>query len=99
MDFASFPHRTQPALTGMRGSRFDLDGRAAPAVFLHPKHPLAGHLVGILSGAHRDLVLDDSLTLQFLSAITDQQKQISHKLQMSLLSFSMLPVSSRADLI
>lgn len=52
----------------MRVSRFDLDGRAAPAVLLHLRHPLAGHLVGVISGTHGDLVLDDALDFQLVAA-------------------------------
>lgn len=58
----------------MCGSRFDLDGRAAPAVLLHLRHPLTGHLVGVISGAHGDLVLDDALTFQLLAAVAAKQK-------------------------
>lgn len=57
----------------MRGSRFDLDGGATPAVLLRLRHPLAGHLVGVVSGTHGDLVLDDALTFQLLSAVTEHQ--------------------------
>lgn len=56
-------------LTRLRGSGFDLDGRAAPAVLLHLRHPLAGHLVGVVGGAHGDLVLDAALALQLLAAV------------------------------
>lgn len=58
----------QPTLTWVRVSRFDLDGRAAPAVLLHLGHPLASHLVGVVGGAHGDLVLDDALAFQLLAA-------------------------------
>lgn len=61
-------------LTWMCGSGFDLDGGAAPAVLLHLRHPLTGHLVGVVRGAHCDLVLDDALTFQLLSAVTAKQK-------------------------
>lgn len=64
----------QSILTRTCGAGFDLDGRAAPAVLLHLRHPLTGHLVGFISGAHRDLVLDDTLTFQLLAAITAGQK-------------------------
>lgn len=63
----------------MWGSGFNLDGGAAPTVFLHLRHPLAGHLVGVVSGTHSDLVLDDPLTFQLLSAITEKQKQGGNK--------------------
>lgn len=79
--FAIIPQRPEPILTVMCGSGFDLDGRAAPAVFLHLRHPLTGHLVGVISGAHRDLVLDDPLTFQLFSAITEKQKQRGYKPQ------------------
>lgn len=55
-------------LTWLRVSGLDLDGRAAPAVLLHLGHPLAGHLVGVVSGAHGDLVLDDALHFQLVAA-------------------------------
>lgn len=58
----------------MCGSRFDLNGRAAPAVLLHLRHPLTGHLVGVIRGTHCDLVLDDTLTFQLLMAVTAKQK-------------------------
>lgn len=58
----------QPTLTWVRVPRFDLDGRAAPAVLLHLGHPLASHLVGVVGGAHGDLVLDDALAFQLLAA-------------------------------
>lgn len=58
----------RPTLTWVRVPRFDLDGRAAPAVLLHLGHPLAGHLVGVVGGAHGDLVLDDALAFQLLAA-------------------------------
>lgn len=60
-------------LTRLRGSGFDLDGRAAPAVLLHLRHPLAGHLVGVVGGAHGDLVLDAALALQLLAAVAVEQ--------------------------
>lgn len=63
----------QPILTWMCGSRFDLDGRAAPAVLLHLRHPLAGHLVGFICGTHCNLVLDDALTFQLLATVTAKQ--------------------------
>ena len=47
----------------------DLDGRAAPDVLLHLGHALAGHLVGVVRGAHRDLVLDAALPGQQLPAL------------------------------
>lgn len=59
----------------MCGSRFDLNGRAAPDVLLHLRHPLTGHLVGVVGGTHCDLVLDDALTFQLLAAVTEKQKQ------------------------
>lgn len=58
----------------MCGSGFDLDGGAAPAVLLHLRHPLAGHLIRVVGGAHCDLVLDDALTFQLLAAVTAKQK-------------------------
>lgn len=61
-------------LTWMCGSGFDLDGGAAPAVLLHLRHPLAGHLVRVVGGTHCDLVLDDALTFQLLAAVTAKQK-------------------------
>lgn len=64
----------QSILTWMCGSRFDLNGRAAPAVLLHLRHPLTGHLVGVVGGTHCDLVLDDALTFQLLAAVTAEQK-------------------------
>lgn len=60
----------------MSASRFDLDGGAAPAVLLHLRHPLAGQLIGVVSGAHCDLVLDDPLTFQLLSAITEKAERL-----------------------
>lgn len=66
------PQRHQPFLTLMCGPRFDLDGGASPAVLLHLRHPLAGRLVGLVGGTHCDLVLDDPLTFQLLSAITEK---------------------------
>lgn len=60
----------------MCGSGFDLDGRAAPAVLLHLRHPLTGHLVGVISGAHRDLVLDNPLTFQLLLAVTEKIREV-----------------------
>lgn len=58
----------------MCGSRFDLNGRAAPAVLLHLRHPLTGHLVRVFGGTHCDFVLDDTLTFQLLVAGTAKQK-------------------------
>lgn len=58
------------SLTWMCCSRFDLNGRATPTVLLHLRHPLAGHLVGIIGGTHSDLVLDAALTFQLLAAVT-----------------------------
>lgn len=57
-------------LTWMCCSRFDLNGGAAPAVLLHLRHPLTGHLVGVVGGTHGDLVLDAALTFQLLSSVT-----------------------------
>ena len=61
-------------LTWVRGSRFDLNGRAAPAVLFHLRHPLTGHLVGVVGGTHCDLVLDDALTFQLLATVAAKQK-------------------------
>lgn len=61
-------------LTWMCGSRFDLNGGTAPAVLLHLRHPFTGHLVGVIGGTHCDLVLDDPLTFQLLTAVTAKQK-------------------------
>lgn len=61
-------------LTWVRVSGFDLDGRAAPAVLLYLGHPLAGHLVGVVGGAHGDLVLDDALDLQLVAAAAAKQE-------------------------
>ena len=58
----------------MCSSRCDLNGRAAPAVLLHLRHPLTGHLIGVVGGTHCDLVLDDTLTFQLLVALTAKQK-------------------------
>lgn len=58
----------------MRGAGFDLNGGAAPAVLLHLRHPLARHLVGVVGGAHRDLVLDGALTFQLLAAVAADQE-------------------------
>lgn len=59
----------------MCGSRFYLNGRAAPAILFHLRHPLAGHLVGVISGANGDLILDAALTLQLLTAVTAEVKE------------------------
>lgn len=69
----------------MRDSWFDLDGRATPAVLLHLRHPLTGHLIGVFCGTDRDLVLDDALTVQLLSSITAQGHGHYCTLQYSLL--------------
>lgn len=73
-------------LTWMCGSRFDLNGRAAPAVLLHLRHPLAGHLVGVLCRTHGNLVLDDALTFQLFTAVTARQKHRAVEPQGSLLA-------------
>lgn len=65
---------TESLLTWMCSSRFDLYGRVAPAVLLHLRHPLTGHLVGVVGGTHCDLVLDDSLTFQLLASVTAEEK-------------------------
>lgn len=59
----------------MCGSGFDLDGRAAPAVLLYLRHPLTSHLVGVIGSTHRDLVLDDTLTFQLLTAVAAKTKE------------------------
>lgn len=73
------------SLTWMCDSWFDLDGRATPAVLLHLRHPLTGHLIGVFCGTDRDLVLDDALTVQLLSSITAQGHGHYCTLQYSLL--------------
>lgn len=71
-------------LTWVRVSRFDLDGRAAPVVLLYLGHPLSSHLVGVVSGAHGDLVLDDTLDLQLVAAAAANRRRIEPlKLQSS----------------
>ena len=57
-------------LTWMCGPRFDLNGRAAPAVLLYLAHPLPGQLVRVVSGTHCDLVLDPGQAVQLNSALT-----------------------------
>lgn len=70
-----FLHGDLPSvLTWMCGSWFDLNGGAAPAVFLHLRHPLAGHLVGVISGTHGNLVLNHTLTFQLLAAVAAKHK-------------------------
>lgn len=76
----------QSILTWMCGSRFDLNGRTAPAVLLHLRHSLTGHLVGFVGGTHGDLVLDYALTFQLLTAVTARQKHRAIELQDSLLA-------------
>lgn len=74
----------QLTLTWVRVSGFDLDGRAAPAVLLYLGHPLAGYLVGVISGAHGDLVLDDALDLQLLATAAANRRRVEpSKLQSS----------------
>lgn len=63
-------------LTWVRVSGFDLDGRAAPVVLLYLGHPLSSHLVGVISGAHGDLVLDDTLDLQVVAAAAANRRRI-----------------------
>lgn len=54
--------------------RLDLDRRAAPDVLLHLRHTLSGRLVGVVSGAHRDLVLNAALALQVIPALPVQRR-------------------------
>lgn len=67
-------------LTWTRGSRFDLDGWATPDVLFHLRHTLAGHLVGIVGGTHRDFVLNTALTFQMLPAISKKIQEIHSEL-------------------
>lgn len=55
--------------------RLDLDGCAAPDVLLHLRHALAGRLVGVVRGAHRDLVLDAALALQVIPALPARRRK------------------------
>lgn len=67
-------------LTWTCGSRFDLDGWATPDVLFYLRHALAGHLVGIVGGTHRDFVLNTALTFQMLPAISKQKQEIHSEL-------------------
>jgi len=62
-------------LTGMCG--FDLNGWATQDVFFHLRHALAGHLVGIVGGTHRDFVLNTALTFQMIPAISKRKYTVS----------------------
>lgn len=53
----------------------DLDCCAAPDVLLHLRHALSGCLVGVVSGANRDLVLNAALALQVIPALPVQRRK------------------------
>lgn len=54
--------------------RLDLDCCAAPDVLFHLRHALSGCLVGVVSGANRDLVLNAALALQVIPALPVQRR-------------------------
>lgn len=65
-------------VSGLTRTGLDLDRCAAPYVLLHLRHSLPGGLVGVVCGAHCDLVLNAALTLQVVLAppVWRKKKQI-----------------------
>ena len=68
-------NKNQPAwgcpplvLTDVSPARLDDDGPPAAGLLLHQRHALAGLLVRVIGGAHRDLVLDPGQAVQLNAA-------------------------------